>query len=99
MIYFDWDDKKAAKNLLDHGVDFEDAKVVFNDPYRITEEDSVVDGELRWRTIGTALGIVILFVAHLEEDFGEDIFVRIISARAATAGERRDYEQNRANDI
>ena len=99
MIYFDWDEKKAAKNLRDHEVDFEDAKTVFNDPYRITEEDSVVNGEQRWRTIGTALGIAILFVAHLEEDFGEDIFVRMISARAATAGERRDYEQNRANDI
>jgi uncharacterized protein len=99
MIYFDWDDKKAAKNLRDHEVDFEDAKTVFNDLYRVTEEDSVVDGEQRWRTIGTALGIVILLVAHLEEDFGEDIFVRMISARVATAGERRDYEQNCANDI
>jgi hypothetical protein len=40
----------------------------------MSEEDSVVDGELRWRTIGTALGITILLVVHLEDDFGEDVF-------------------------
>ena len=53
-MYFEWDPEKAHKNLRDHGVSFEDASTVFIDPYRITEEDSVVDGELRWRTIGTA---------------------------------------------
>ncbi len=99
MIHFEWDEAKALSNLREHGVDFADAVGVFDDPFRMSEEDSVVDGELRWRTIGTALGITILLVIHLEEDFGEDIFVRIISARKATASERSDYEQNRTNDI
>ena len=38
-------------------------------------------------------------VIHLEEDSQEGLFVRIISARKATPGERRDYEQNRKNDF
>jgi uncharacterized DUF497 family protein len=99
MIYFEWDDWKAAENLRNHGVDFSDARTVFYDPYRITEEDSVVDGEQRWRTIGTALGISILLVVHLEEDFQGNMFVRMISARHAMPGERSEYEQNRANDV
>ena len=99
MIHFEWDEAKAASNLREHGVDFLDAIGVFDDPFRMSEEDSVVDGELRWRTIGTALGITILLVVHLEDDFGEDVFVRMISARKATPGERSNYEQNRASDI
>jgi uncharacterized DUF497 family protein len=69
MIHFSWDDWKAAENLREHGIDFSDARAVFYDPYRITLEDSVDDGEQRWRTIGTALGLTVLLVVHLEEDF------------------------------
>jgi uncharacterized DUF497 family protein len=99
MIHCEWDDWKNAENLRLHGVDFADARYVFGDSYRITEEDSVVDGEQRWRTIGTALGIALLLVIHLEEDFQGNMFVRMISARSATPWERSEYEQNRANDI
>ncbi len=99
MIYFEWDEWKAAENLRLHGVDFSDARLVFNDPYRVTEEDSVVDGEQRWWTVGTALGISMLLVVHLEEDFQGDMFVRMISARHASPSERSEYERNRANDI
>ena len=53
----------------------------------------------RWRTIGIVADLAIVLVVHLEEDDGEDLFVRIISARKATASERSDYEQNRTNDI
>jgi uncharacterized DUF497 family protein len=99
MIYFEWDDWKAAENLREHGIDFSDARAVFYDPYRITQEDSVVDGEQRWRTIGTALGITVLLVVHLEEDFQGDMYVRMISVRSAVSWERSEYEQDRANDI
>jgi uncharacterized DUF497 family protein len=99
MIYFEWDPDKDARNLRDRGLGFAAVRPAFSDPYRITEEDSVVDGEQRWRTIGTARGITIVLVIHLEESFDGDTFVRIISARKATPGERNDYEQNRANDI
>jgi uncharacterized DUF497 family protein len=93
-IYFDWDEEKNRKNIRDHGIDFDAASEVFADTFRITEEDSVVAGEQRWRTIGIGLGITVLLIVHLEEDFDEDLLVRIISARSATAVERSDYDQN-----
>jgi uncharacterized DUF497 family protein len=99
MIHFEWDPSKDAKNLRERGFGFAAVRPVFLDQYRITEEDSVVDGEQRWRTIGTALGVTVVIVIHLEENFRGDTFVRIISARKATPAERIDYEQNRANDI
>ncbi|MES2390569.1 MAG: BrnT family toxin [Acidobacteriota bacterium] len=98
-IFFEWDDEKAKENLDKHGISFDAARTVFFDPYRMTEEDSVVDGEHRWRTVGTASGIAVIVVAHLEEAFAGDVFVRMISARRAVPMERREYEQNRANDI
>jgi uncharacterized DUF497 family protein len=79
-IYFEWDEDKAIANLRHHGIDFADARSVFHDPYRLVEEDSVVDGEQRWRTLGTANGIAIVLVIHLEEALDYDMFVRIISA-------------------
>ena len=42
---FEWDENKAERNLRIHGVDFDEASVVFEDPYRTTEEDSVVENE------------------------------------------------------
>ena len=29
---FDWDEQKAAENLLKHGVSFDEAETVFDDP-------------------------------------------------------------------
>lgn len=77
-------------------MDFDEASVVFEDPYRTTEEDSVVENEQRWRTIGIVAGLAIVLVVHLEEEDGEDLFVRINSARRATPVERSDYDNNRA---
>ena len=94
MIYFEWDEKKAARNLRVHRIDFEDASLVFDDPFRTTEEDSVVDGEQRFRTIGLASGIALLLVVYVEETSTCDLFVRIISARKAAPFERIGYEQN-----
>jgi len=94
MICFEWDDEKAARNLRIHGIDFRDASLVFDDPFRITDSDSVVEVEERWRTTGVATGIVVLLAVHLEQDFGGDLFVRIISARRATPNERQEYDND-----
>jgi len=53
-----------------------------------------LDGQERWQTIGYVAGSVILIVAHTvrDGDAAEEI-IRIISARKATARERRAYEQ------
>jgi len=52
--YFEWDAVKAAKNLRKHGIQFEKAVAVFDDPYSITEQDRIEGGEYRWQTVGMA---------------------------------------------
>jgi uncharacterized DUF497 family protein len=37
---FEWDEEKADTNLRRHGVDFEEAALVFLDPNRIESEDT-----------------------------------------------------------
>ena len=80
-------------------VSFELARSVFIDPFALTEQDRIVDGELRWRTIGLAIGGTVLFVAHTIEEQGEHELVRIISARRATPRERGFYGENREKHV
>ena len=89
---FDWDERKDANNLRKHGVGFEAASLVFDDPLQLSAQDREVDGEQRWQTIGMAGGVLLLLVAHTFEDEDEEEVVRIISARKANAQERRRYE-------
>jgi hypothetical protein len=37
---FEWDDRKAEKNQLKHGITFRQAQDVFDDPYAISYEDT-----------------------------------------------------------
>lgn len=91
--YFEWDDKKAESNFSKHGVLFEDAALAFDDPFALSEQDRVENGELRWQTIGMAGGYLLVLVAHTVrlEDEGIEV-VRIISARRVDRKERRRYE-------
>jgi uncharacterized DUF497 family protein len=34
-MVFEWDSEKERENVRDHGVSFETAKYIFNDPLRI----------------------------------------------------------------
>ncbi len=86
-----WDEAKNASNRIKHGLSFENAVRVFDDPFHLTQKDQVVDGEMRWLTLGLVEGVAVLFVAHtIEEDATT---IRIISARKATKQERRIYEE------
>jgi uncharacterized DUF497 family protein len=93
-LLFSWDDAKGKTNLRKHGVRFEVAKLVFDDPLHITRQDRTEGGELRWQTIGMAGGVALLLVAHTwrETESGQQ-HIRIISARRATRLERKVYEQ------
>lgn len=91
---FSWNASKNVGNYRKHGVSFETAQLVFDDPFHISRQDRIEDGEVRWQTIGMVDGMTLLLVAHLwEDDFGEDR-IRIISARQATKVERKAYEQS-----
>jgi uncharacterized DUF497 family protein len=88
-VEFEWDDTKAAANLLKHGVAFAEAATVFGDPLAITYVDPVhSDDEDRFLTIGMSFENRVLILSHT--DRGER--VRIISAREATPLERKGYE-------
>lgn len=89
---YEWDDEKAASNLKKHGISFELATRVFEDPYAIYRQDRFVDGEERWQCIGHAGKFVFVLVAYTYRgiDDAHEI-VRIISAREATKHERRLY--------
>lgn len=74
-----------------HGVRFETAAEVFGDPSRLEDDDRFTQGEYRTIVIGRA-DVGVLTVVYAEPTADE---IRIISARRATATERRTYEQNR----
>ena len=85
-----WDPRKAAANKAKHGVTFELAALVFEDPMQLNDPDDHPDGD-RWQTIGVASGATLLVVhTFIEPDLS---FGRIISARPATAHERKRYEK------
>ena len=90
---FEWDENKNRTNQQKHGVDFDTASYVFDDPNFLSEQDRIVDGEERWQTIGLVGGFVILMVAHTVRESEDVEIIRIISARKATSKERKYYEQ------
>lgn len=86
---FEWDKAKNALNIRKHGIDFADAKDVFNHPMLALLDDREDYGESRWIAIGyihTLVGVVIY-----TERVGD--VIRIISARKATKNEEYRYEQ------
>ncbi|MGH8703967.1 MAG: BrnT family toxin [Burkholderiales bacterium] len=89
-MQFEWDPAKAAQNLAKHGVSFEDAATVFRETLSATgqDPDHSVDEE-RFVIFGVSTSGRLLVVAHTEH--GDTI--RIISARPATPGERKIYEE------
>ncbi len=88
---FAWDERKNLANQRKHRISFETAVLVFEDPFHLSRQDRVVDGELRWQTIGMVQGIQVILVAHTADEDPE--MVRILSARKATRHERNTYAQ------
>ena len=89
---FEWDDRKAATNLAKHGVVFEDAIAVFDSDQAKTDPAKTVGDEKRYKTTGLAAGIALLTIIHTARTVGENLIIRIISARPASRRERRDYD-------
>jgi len=87
---FTWDPEKAESNIDKHGLSFEEASTAFGDPLSRTKPDPLhSDEEDRLILVGMTNAGRLVVVAHA--DRGET--VRLISARLATPGERRRYEQ------
>jgi hypothetical protein len=87
MLMFEWDEEKARRNVLKHGVTFDEAKAVFADPFAFMRYDDRHDyGEDRMVIIGMSAEKV-LFVVAVERSGP----IRIISARKATREEAGVY--------
>jgi uncharacterized protein len=92
---FEWDPDKARTNLARHGVAFEDAVLIWDDPLYGTYFDRVESGEVRWWAVGVVWPNILIAV-HMHPDPDDDHRVRIISARLATPKEGRRYEEDAA---
>jgi hypothetical protein len=90
---FEWDATKAEANHRKHGVDFETAMEVFDDPFAIEEPDLRQRNEERLLITGMVRG-ALFTVVHTER--AERI--RIISARPATRREHDDYYSQKTHD-
>ena len=90
---FEWHSAKAKSNLEKHGVSFEEASSVFDDPLQLHYPDETHSvGEQRYICLGVSDSgrlLMLAYVEHLSETF------RIISAREMTRREQRTYEAQR----
>jgi uncharacterized DUF497 family protein len=89
-IEFEWDERKRQANRRKHGIDFADAVEVFYDDWACAMADPDHHAEQRFVLTGTDAFQRILVVVYTQPD---NQTIRIISARSATAAERRHYEQ------
>lgn len=65
-MQFEWDERKNRRNLIKHGISFETASLVFDDPHAIGIPDRIEEhGEERWKTIGRAGDVLIIGGAHI----------------------------------
>ena len=89
-LTFQWDESKANANLKKHGVSFDEAKTIFNDPFSVTidDPDHSID-ENRYVDIGLSSKGRLIVVSYI----GRNDRIRIISGRKATRRERKDYEK------
>ncbi len=91
---FEWDKFKNAINIQNHGISFEEAIEVFEDPLHISKLDYRFDYfEERWITLGSTSRYKIIVVAHMLFDENNEEIIRIISSRKANSKEVKIYEK------
>lgn len=89
-LRFEWDSRKARLNRKKYGITFEEAATIFSDFLSLTIPDPAHSiNEERFITMGTSFKNRLIVVVHTDF-YG---IIRIISARKATANERKQYEQ------
>jgi uncharacterized DUF497 family protein len=87
---FTWDEAKADENLRKHGVSFEEGSTAFADENaRLKHDPDHSQQEDRFILLGFSAKLRLLIVCHAYRE--NDELIRIISARKATANERKQY--------
>lgn len=89
-MQFEWDENKAARNLLKHEVSFEEAKTVFKDPLYVDFYDPDHSNEEdRYLIVGESNRGRLLILSYAQRRNS----IRLISAREVTQAEREAYEE------
>jgi len=85
-LEFDYDPEKSRSNKMKHGLDFEEAKQLWADPFRVIVKARTEDEE-RW-----------IMVARVTGEYWSAIFtirkevIRIISVRKSRENEKAIYK-------
>lgn len=93
-VQWTWDPAKNDLNKRKHGISFETAGLVLNDPFVLTWPDPYPN-EQRWRTMGMIENMVVIVVhtsPHTDPTSNTEVW-RMISARRAKLHERKRYEE------
>jgi hypothetical protein len=91
---FTWALAKAKRNQRIHGISFETAKEVFDDPNHVAGENYFIEteGEQRYQVIGMTKSLVLLLVVFVDRSHRDVEVLHLISARRAVDYEKSIYE-------
>ena len=94
-MQFEWDENKNKLNIQKHGINFNEAKTVFDDALASIFDDiwNSIE-EQRELIIGSSNCARLLIISFTERTDG---VIRIISARIATNPEVKSYEHAHRN--
>lgn len=100
-MLFEWDVKKAEANLKKHGVSFEEAATVFDDPDALELPDGKhsTPAEIRSFRLGKSAmerTLLVVFTERGRKSHDKEI-IRIISARPASRKEKEVYFTHRSD--
>ncbi|OQW50699.1 MAG: hypothetical protein A4S09_17690 [Proteobacteria bacterium SG_bin7] len=89
---YEWDENKNTLNFEKHGVWFEEARTIWADPHahEFFDVDHSSSDEDRFIRVGVSSQQKTLLVVFCEKNEG---VIRIVSARRATAQEKKQYEE------
>jgi uncharacterized DUF497 family protein len=93
-VRFTWDRAKAVRNERAHGISFETAVEVFEDPNHVVGENYFVEsaGEQRYQVIGITRNLILLLVVFVDRSQPDGEIIHLISARKAVNYEQSIYQ-------
>ena len=90
---FEWDPAKSTANKLKHGIDFDQARALWQDTKRVVTASGYMGPESRQLTIGELDGKMYTAVFTMRGDI-----IRIISVRRARKQEEANYGATAVRD-
>lgn len=70
-MLFEWDRNKNVSNVKKHGISFELAASIFDDPFHLSVPDQKTHHEERWITVGRCITEKIIVVVHAYKEVVE----------------------------